>query len=139
MLRGLRDAAAERFSFAERPGDIVNADEEQHLITGSLQRADRCRRSTFGARDYERVSGIRAVRITPTEQLPRNSRVPSGSLERISVWTTGCGIHNSLCVVSPGIAGLTTKTNGAARKTTAPQYSRRILGFGTLEAPEEGL
>ena len=44
LLRRLHDAPAERLGPAKRGGDILDADEKQHLVTGALQRTDRRRR-----------------------------------------------------------------------------------------------
>jgi hypothetical protein len=58
----LDDLAAEPYGVGHRRSDVVDADEEGDQVAVALQRAD-------GA--------------------PKNARVPSGSLDRISAWTMG--------------------------------------------------
>src|SRR5215472_7606067 len=68
-LGRLNDATPQALGVAEDCIDVVDADEEQHLILVALQRADRGRKRSLDAGVDERVAGVRAVRVRPAEQL----------------------------------------------------------------------
>src|SRR5215471_461881 len=64
-LSWLDDATAEPLCFCEGRVDIVDTDEEEHLIGVALQWADGSRQRFLDAAVDERVAGIGAVRVGP--------------------------------------------------------------------------
>src|SRR5215472_14939373 len=68
-LGGLDDATPQTLCLVEDCVDVVDADEEQHLILVALKRADRGWERSLHTGIDERVAGVGAVRVRPAEQL----------------------------------------------------------------------
>ena len=83
-VRRLDYAATELLGTPERPRDVLHADEEQDSIVAALERADRRRGRPVDPDVDERVARERASDYVHPNRSPKNSRVASGSVERIS-------------------------------------------------------